>query len=94
MVTDSNVCIFEDSLDTDGLRHLANEGKKKCNIFAVLSGNNKAGYSYIIASEKVNLRELIKDANEKLSGRGGGREDMVQGSFGATRTEIEDYFKN
>lgn len=87
-----NICVFDDSLDADALRHLANEGKKKCNIFAVLSGNNKSGYSYIIASEKVNLRDFAKDANKELSGRGGGREDMIQGFFGAGKAEIERFF--
>ncbi len=94
LLQDGNVCIFEDDLDTDGLRHLANEGKKKCNIFAVLSGNENSGYNYIIASEKVNLREFVKDANKELSGRGGGREDMVQGCFGATKNEILKYFES
>lgn len=91
--TTGNICVFEDGLDTDGLRILANEGKKKCKVFAVLSGNNKSGYNYIIASDSVNLREVAKDANAKLSGRGGGREDMIQGFFGATKEEIEDFFE-
>ncbi len=92
--SDGNICVFEDDLDIDGIRHLANEGKKKCSIFAVLSGNNKSGYSYIIASEKVNLREVAKDANQSLSGRGGGREDMIQGFFKAEKSEIIKYFAN
>lgn len=90
--TDGNYCIFETDSDADSMRLIANEGKTKCNVVIVLSGNDKMGYSYIIASEKVNLREKTKEFNTALNGRGGGREDMVQGFFGSTRADIEKYF--
>ncbi len=91
--TTENICIFEESSDIETLRLLANLGKKKTSkSCVVLSGNDASGYSYIIASENVNLRELSKDINTALSGRGGGREDMIQGSFSATKEEIEKYF--
>ncbi len=92
--SDQSVCIFEDDIDADGMRILANEGKAKCKTIAVLCGNDKAGYSYVIASKKENLREKARDINSALGGRGGGREDMIQGFFGSTREEIERYFMN
>ena len=92
--TQDNICIFEESSDVETLRLLANLGKKKtAKMCCVLSGNDNNGYSYIIASENMNLREISKDINSALQGRGGGREDMIQGSFPATREEIENYFK-
>ena len=92
--TNGNIVIFEDGADAETLRLLANLLKKKTpKLACVLSGNADRGYSYIIASEKVNLREISKDINSALSGRGGGREDMIQGSFGATKKEIEKFFK-
>jgi hypothetical protein len=36
---------------------------------------------------------MAKDINSALSGRGGGRPEMIQGSFGATLRQIKDYFK-
>lgn len=93
--TTGNICIFEDNKDTETLRLLTNLLKKKTpKLACVLSGNASGGYSYIIASEKVNLREIAKDINSALSGRGGGREDMIQGSFLASREEIEKYFED
>lgn len=92
--SNQNFCIFEDDLDADGMRLLANEGKMKCRTVIVLSGNDKAGYNYVIASEKENLREKSREINSALGGRGGGREDMIQGFFGSTREEIERYFMN
>ena len=92
--TTENICIFEENSDVETLRLLANLGKKKtAKMCCVLSGNAESGYSYIIASEHINLREISKEINTALHGRGGGREDMIQGSFSATKEEIEKYFR-
>lgn len=91
--TQDNICIFEETGDIEALRLLANLGKAKTTkMCCVLSGNDADGYSYIIASENINLREISKDINTALSGRGGGREDMIQGSFSETKEKIEKYF--
>lgn len=91
--TTENICILEENDDVETLRLLANLLKKKTTkICCVLSGNDASGYSYIIASETINLREIAKEINSALQGRGGGREDMIQGSFSATFEEIEKYF--
>lgn len=93
--TDGNICIFEENSDTETLRLLANLLKKKTSKLAcILSGNASGGYSYIIASENINLREISKEINSCLQGRGGGREDMIQGSFGESKDEIESFFNN
>lgn len=92
--TTENICILEENDDVETLRLLANLLKKKTTkICCVLSGNDASGYSYIIASETINLREIAKEINSALQGRGGGREDMIQGSFSATFEEIEKYFR-
>lgn len=91
--TEGNICVFENEFDTDAMRILANAGKKKCNIFAVLSGNEKNGYSFVLASEKVDLRIRAKDITSALSGRGGGSADMIQGFFGAKQKEILKFFQ-
>ena len=44
----------------------------------------------MIGSKERNLRELVKTLNETLSGRGGGSEQMIQGTFFSSMTEIED----
>ena len=47
---------------------------------------------YVITSNSVNLTEKIKEINAALSGRGGGKPNAVQGSFGAPLDEIRAYF--
>ena len=92
--TNGNICVFADNSDTETLRLLANLLKKKTpKLACVLSGNAERGYRYIIASERVNLRDISKDINSSLNGRGGGREDMIQGSFSASKVDIEKYFE-
>lgn len=91
--TEKNICAFENDFDTDSMRILANEGKKKCNIFAVMSGDDHIGYNFILASERVDLRVRAKEITSALSGRGGGSCDMIQGHFSAKKAEIEEFFQ-
>lgn len=91
--TEGNLCIFEDDGDMLALRNLVNEAKKRCGgICACFSGNDDAGYKYIISSTTVDLRAKAKEINTAISGRGGGSGEMIQGSCTAKREEVERYF--
>ncbi|MBR6780673.1 MAG: hypothetical protein IKM24_06620 [Clostridia bacterium] len=48
--------------------------------------------AYIIASTGINLRDAAKQINADLNGRGGGQPTMIQGTFKASREQIENYF--
>ena len=61
-------------------------------ILVTLCGQD-GDYKYIISSKTVNLPQKIKEINTALSGRGGGKPGMVQGSFLATAEEIKNYFQ-
>ncbi len=60
-------------------------------ILVALSGSD-GDYKYVISSTDTDLRTHIADINTSLSGRGGGKPNMMQGSLLATLTEIEAYF--
>ena len=69
---------------------LVTSGKAK--VAAVLTASaaqGKSGYSYVICSREVNLRDASKALNKALNGRGGGDPTLVQGSFFAPLEEIE-----
>jgi alanyl-tRNA synthetase len=75
------------------LRNLVNEAKKLCGgICACFTGNDDAGYKYIISSTGVDLRAKAKEINAAICGRGGGSCEMIQGSCTAKREEIEAFF--
>ena len=67
-------------------------GLKVGKITVALSGR-EGDYKYVISSRTTDLRAKAKDINLALRGRGGGRPEMIQGSFSATIEEIKDYFK-
>lgn len=86
-------CIFAPLLYTDAMRTLANLAVKKCDVFAVFSGDDTQGYNYVAASETKDMRGFVKEMNAALKGRGGGSSQMVCGSVPAHRIAIEEYFK-
>ena len=87
-----NACIFTE-LDTTNARRLVNLGMQKCKgICAVFCGDDGMGYSFIMGSENVDMREFSKLLLSKLSGRGGGSTKMIQGSLRASRKCIEALF--
>ena len=89
-----NLCFLSSCGEGDVMRTAANEGIKKCSgVFVCLSGNDKDGYRYVIASGRSGLRSRTKEINGALSGRGGGSDTMIQGSFSATEEKIKEYFK-
>ena len=91
--TDGNICIFESSFTSETMREVVNEGMKLCGgVCAAFSGSDENGYNYVIGSESVDMKSAAKAINEALSGRGGGRNPMIQGSVKAGRAEIEKFF--
>ena len=87
-----NLIIFEEDLDADAMRAAANIGKTRCSdVFGIFVGNDESGYRYILASQSVKLRAYVKD-NIKLSGGGGGSDEMMQGMYRCTKADIEKAF--
>lgn len=90
--TEGNICIFDDVLDEPALREIVNAAVKKCGgIAAVFSGNDEAGYRYIIGSRTVDLRAKAGEINKALCGRGGGKSEMIQGSCTSDSETIRDF---
>ena len=86
--------LFEEGLTPFELKLFATQvaESKKAQVTALLAPAAAAAgtvvYNYVIAWDDARLREASKTLNQRLNGRGGGK-DMVQGSFKATRAEIE-----
>ena len=92
--TDGSIILFEEFDDMLVLRNLANDAVKKCGkVFAVFSKNDE-GYKYIIASNTLDLKALSKEINAAIDGRGGGSNQMIQGSCKASEETIKTYFSS
>ena len=90
--TDSNFVCYLDGLSLDEARELVNIALPKVGGVLVALVGNEGNYRYVMASENADMREICKSANSALSGKGGGKPPMMQGSFAATLSEIEDHF--
>ena len=88
-----NSLVFEDGLDPDGVRRLADAVMTACgDTAAVFSGSDAAGYKYAVGKQNGDLRDFVRRMNARLCGRGGGKPFFVQGSVQAKKREIEAFF--
>ncbi|MBQ4616803.1 MAG: alanyl-tRNA editing protein [Clostridia bacterium] len=55
---------------------------------AVFSDNGDGTFRYLLASETDDMRPLTKELNAALSGKGGGKPNLTQGSVQATKEDI------
>jgi alanyl-tRNA synthetase len=93
--TDKTLLLFTSCTDKKQLIDLVNKAKEKSgNMCAAFGGDDTLGYTYIIYSEEEILTDFVKNMNSVLSGRGGGRVPMCQGSVTSSQKEITDYFAN
>ena len=79
-------------LEGDGVRRLCDAVAQTCGgRCAVFSGTDGA-YRYALIHAGQDIRTLVKDMNETLHGRGGGRDGFAQGSAACTAEEIRGFF--
>ena len=89
-----DVILFEDAMQPDALRRLADAVMQKCGgLCAVFSGGD-GNYKYAIGCKKSAVNEIVKALNHELHGRGGGKPNFAQGSVAAGKNEIEAFFQS
>ena len=89
-----DVLLFEPGLAPDGIRRFAVAAADASHgRAAVFSGSDEQGYKYALCWPDGDLRQLCRDLNASLNGRGGGKAGFMQGSVQATRDEIQKFFK-
>lgn len=71
--------------------YLISTGKVKTAM--IISPKDKESVNYVMGSADLNMRDMGKLLNEELHGRGGGRPEMVQGSFQAEAEAVEQAFR-
>lgn len=89
-----NAVLFEDGIDTNTARNCVNGLVEKYSGFsAFFTGNDEAGYSFIIGSKNADCNTVAAALRNKLGAKGGGKPVMVQGSVKAAKSEIEEVLK-
>lgn len=89
-----NAVVFADGCDTDELCEISLGMLEKCGGASVAcAGNDADGYAYAITCRGVVMNQYAKQINGALNGRGGGRDEMIRGSFRASEEEISRFFE-
>lgn len=86
---------FTSEADFNALRNLANERLAETEFVALFSDNKDGSFNYLIASEKGDTRDIVKNLNNAFSGKGGGKPNCAQGKISANTTdEITEFIKS
>ena len=90
--TEGNICLFETIADEVAMREFTNLLMEKCDgMAAVFFPAADTGFRYIIGSRSADLRRAARDINAGISGRGGGRPEMIQGTALADEETIRSF---
>ena len=89
-----NVLLIEDEMEATEIRKCTDAILHTCGGTAALfAGNDADGYKYAIGELNGDVREIVKQVNKELDGRGGGKPFFAQGSVKAGRKQIEKLFQ-
>ena len=88
-----DVLLIVPPLQGDGVRRLCDAVSQTCGgRCAVFSGEGE-NHKYALIHTGHDIRQLTKDLNAALSGRGGGRDGFAQGSVQASEEQIRTFFE-
>ena len=86
------IVVFCDLTDNDSIREYANILSEKSQEFAAVFGGSENAYKYVLITKTdFDINSVCKKMNAELSGRGGGRNGIVQGSVSAGEKEIYEF---
>ena len=84
--------LIREAMESDSVRRLCDAVSQSCGgRCAVFAGEN-GSYKYAIIHVGQDIRQLVKDMNTALNGRGGGRDGFAQGSIQADEAAIRAFF--
>lgn len=90
-----NCLLFREGLDPNELRRLTVAVMETCGgICATFSAKGEGGFSYCLGQTGGDLRQLVKELNQALRGRGGGKPFFAQGAVQGSQEEIEAFFRS
>ena len=78
--------------DYEAMRVFCNHCIKKGISTVMVIAKNEVGYAYVIMSRTIDLLSIRAEFNAAIHAKGGGNDEMMQGSCTATPTEISHAF--
>ena len=89
-----DVLLIVPPLQGDGVRRLCDAVSQTCGGRCIVFSGEGTGYKYAVIQPGQDIRQMVKEMNAALNGRGGGRDGFAQGSVQATDAQIRAYFEN
>ncbi len=90
--SEGDLVLYFDFATRAELRTAVKAMKERAGGIAVALGKAERGYSFVMLGDG-DISAEVKKATAALMGKGGGRGNMAEGSFGAPLDEITQYFK-
>ena len=87
-----DVLLLEGEMSSESVRKLCAAVLETCGGRCAVFAGADGAYKYAIGQRGGDLRQLVKDLNAALHGRGGGKPDFVQGSLAAAEADIRGFF--
>ena len=78
--------------DSEGMRAFCNRCIENGISTVMVIAKNEVGYAYVIMSKTIDLQSIRAAFNLRINAKGGGNDEMMQGSCTATPTEISHAF--
>lgn len=91
--SEGRLCVFETDFDVNELRMLAcGVVEKTGGLCAAFSGDDEGGYGFVIA-DPISFEETAASFRASFSAKGGGKPPILQGTVGATESELRAFFE-
>lgn len=88
-----NVLVFQPEMRPDSVRRLADAVSRDCGGLAAVFAGEEGRFAYaLVRGDGGDIAPLVRELNQTLHGRGGGRGGFAQGSVQAGRREVETFF--
>jgi alanyl-tRNA synthetase len=92
--TEGSYVFYNSEYTVDELREVVNTAKSSVGGIIIALSGNEGNYKLVMSAESVELSTIYKKILSDLGGKGGGRDNMIQGSVTASLDEIKAYFEN
>ena len=87
-----HVLLIQPPMEPDAARRLCDMVAARCGGRCAVFAGQDGAYKYAVIHPGADIRELIKEMNTALSGRGGGRDGFAQGSAACGEADIRTFF--
>jgi alanyl-tRNA synthetase len=89
-----SVLLFQPPMRADSVRKLADTVARRCGGLSAVFSGEADHYAYaLVRTDGGDISALVRELNQALHGRGGGRNGFAQGSVQAERSAIQDFFQ-